>query len=146
MAGYWREPELTAEVLRDGWIRTRDLATLREDGFLRLVGRAREVVFVNAILYYAGAIEAALAAHPDVDQAYVVAAPDERTGEAPHAFVVPAPGRVPDPAELRAAVRAELGDGPVPVSVTLIEAVPTAPGGKPDKHALLARVTAARQR
>jgi len=145
MSGYWREPELTAEVLREGWIRTRDLATLREDGFLRLVGRAREVVFVNAILYYAGAIEAALLAHPDVDQAYVVAAPDERTGEAPHAFVVPAAGRAPNPDELRAAVRAELGDGPVPVSVTLIDAVPTAPGGKPDKHALLARITGTRQ-
>ncbi|WP_107498732.1 class I adenylate-forming enzyme family protein [Actinacidiphila yeochonensis] len=145
MAGYWREPEPTREVLRDGWIRTRDLATLRDDGFLRLLGRAREVVFVNAILYYSGAIEAALATHPDVDQAYVVAAPDERTGEAPHAFVVPVPGRTPDPAELRAAVRAELGDGPVPASVTLIDAVPTAPGGKPDKQALLARVTAARR-
>lgn len=143
MSGYWQDPEQTAEVVQDGWIRTRDLAALGEDGFLRLVGRARDVVFVNAILYYAGAIESALAAHPDVDQAYVVAAPDEHTGEAAHAFVVPArPGAAPDPDELRAAVLAELGAGAVPATITVLDTVPVAPSGKPDKKALLARLTA----
>jgi acyl-CoA synthetase (AMP-forming)/AMP-acid ligase II len=140
MSGYLGEEEQTREVLRDGWIRTRDLATLREDGYLRLVGRAREVIFVNAILHYVGAIEAALAAHPDVDEAYVVGAPDEATGEAAHAFVVPAPGRTPDPEDLRAAVLAELGEGAPPATITFITAVPVAPGGKPDKAALRARV------
>ncbi|WP_435135880.1 class I adenylate-forming enzyme family protein [Actinacidiphila sp. bgisy144] len=144
MSGYWRDPEQTREVVQDGWIRTRDLATLAEDGFLRLLGRAREVVFVNAILYYTAAIEAALAGHPDVDQAYVVAVPDERTGEAPHAFVVPrAPGRPPAAGELRAAVRAALGADAVPATITVLDTVPVAPSGKPDKKALLARVTAA---
>ncbi|CAG7613149.1 class I adenylate-forming enzyme family protein [Actinacidiphila bryophytorum] len=140
MSGYWQEPQRTAEVVTDGWIRTRDLGTLGPDGFLRLVGRARDVVFVNAILYYTGAIETVLCEHGDVDQAYVVAAPDERTGEAAHAFLVAAPGRTPDPGELRKAVGAALGDGAVPATFTLIDAVPTAPGGKPDKRALLARV------
>jgi fatty-acyl-CoA synthase len=141
MSGYWSDPEQTAEVVRDGWIRTRDLAALGEDGFLRLVGRARDVIFVNAILHYAGAIEAALAAHPDVDQAYVVGAPDEHTGEAAHAFVVPArPGATPDPDELRAAVRAELGAGAVPATITVLDSVPVAPSGKPDKKVLLARI------
>jgi fatty-acyl-CoA synthase len=143
MSGYWQEPERTAEVVRDGWIRTRDLGTLGHDGFLRLIGRARDVVFVNAILYYTGAIETALCAHHDVDQAYVVAAPDERTGEAAHAFLVAAPGRSPDAHELREAVRSALGDGAVPATLTVIDAVPTAPGGKPDKRALLASVRAA---
>ncbi|WP_225850478.1 class I adenylate-forming enzyme family protein [Streptomyces sp. HPF1205] len=141
MSGYWQDPEQTAEVLQDGWIRTRDLGTLDADGFLRLVGRTRDVIFVNAVLHYAGAIETALAAHPAVDQAYVVGAPDERTGEAAHAFVVPArPGRLPDPDELRALVRAELGDGAVPATVTVVDGVPVAPSGKPDKKALLARI------
>jgi acyl-CoA synthetase (AMP-forming)/AMP-acid ligase II len=142
MAGYWRDPAETAEVVRDGWIRTRDLGTLGEDGFLRLIGRSREVVFVNAILHYAGAIEAALAAHPDVDQAFVVAAPDEETGEAAHAFIVPMPGRTGPSADvLRDAVRARLGEGAVPATVTVLDAVPVAPSGKPDKKALLSRVT-----
>ena len=142
MSGYWRDEEQTLDVVHDGWIRTRDLGTLREDGYLRLVGRTRDVIFVNAILYYAGAIEAALAAHPDVDQAYVVGAPDEHTGEAAHAFVVPAAGRAPAPDALRAAVRSALGEGAVPATVTVLGAVPLAPSGKPDKKALLARVSA----
>jgi acyl-CoA synthetase (AMP-forming)/AMP-acid ligase II len=96
MSGYWRDEEESGEVVRDGWIRTRDLGTLGADGYLRLLGRAREVIFVHAIPHYAGAIETALAAHADVDQAYVVGAvgaPDEHTGEAVHAFVAPLPGR-----------------------------------------------------
>jgi fatty-acyl-CoA synthase len=142
MSGYWRDEEQTREVVRDGWIRTRDLGTLGADGYVRLVGRARDVIFVNAILHYAGAIEAALAAHPDVDQAYVVGAPDELTGEAAHAFVVPAAGRTPAADDLRAAVRTALGEGSVPATVTVLDSVPVAPSGKPDKKALLARVPA----
>ncbi|MEW1859712.1 fatty acid--CoA ligase family protein [Streptomyces sp. NPDC088194] len=143
MSGYWNDQEQTREVVHDGWIRTRDLGTLGDDGFLRLAGRARDVVFVNAILHYTAAIESALTTHPDVDQSYVVAAPDESTGEAAHAFIVPAsPDRVPDPAELRATVRAVLGDGAVPATLTVLAAVPVAPSGKPDKKALLAMVAA----
>ncbi|MFC4031826.1 class I adenylate-forming enzyme family protein [Streptomyces polygonati] len=143
-SGYWYDEEQTREVVRDGWFRTRDLGVLGADGFLRLVGRARDVVIVNAILYYAGAIEAALAADPDVDQAYVVSAPDERTGEAAHAFVVPVAGREPDQDALRAAVRAALGEPAVPATVTVLDAVPVAPGGKPDKKALAALLPAGR--
>lgn len=140
MSEYWQDEEQTRDVIRDGWIRTRDLGTLADDGFLRLVGRARDVIFVNAVLHYAGAIESALAAHPDVDQAYVVGAPDEQTGEAAHAFVVPAAGRTPTDDALRAAVRAELGEAAVPATVTLLDEMPVAPSGKPDKRALLALV------
>jgi fatty-acyl-CoA synthase len=138
MSGYWQDEEQTREVIRDGWIRTRDLGTLADDGFLRLVGRARDVIFVNAVLHYAGAIESALAAHPDVDQAYVVGAPDDRTGEAAHAFVVPTAGRIPTAEALRGAVRTELGEAAVPATITVLDEVPVAPSGKPDKKALLA--------
>ncbi|MBI0383681.1 long-chain fatty acid--CoA ligase, partial [Streptomyces albiflaviniger] len=92
------------------------------------------------IVHYAGAIERALAAHPDVDQAYVVGAPDERTGEAAHAFVVPAEGRAPDLDAVRASVAAELGEASVPATVTVVTEVPVAPSGKPDKRALLSRI------
>ncbi|SFW90527.1 class I adenylate-forming enzyme family protein [Amycolatopsis australiensis] len=135
-AGYWRDEPATAEVLRDGWVRTRDLGFVDPDGYLHLSGRARDVVIVNAIIHYTGPIERAIAAHPDVDQAYVVAVPDERTGEAAHAFVVPTPGREPDLAELRKAVAAELGEAAVPARFSFVGAVPVAPSGKPDKAAL----------
>ncbi|MEV0276884.1 fatty acid--CoA ligase family protein [Streptomyces sp. NPDC050610] len=138
MAGYWQDEEQSREVLRDGWVRTRDLGRLDEDGFLRLTGRSRDVVIVNAVLHYSGAIEQCLAGHPDVDQAYVAGAPDERTGEAAYAFVVPVAGRSPDIAALRARVAAELGEASVPATVTVVREAPMTPGGKPDKRALLA--------
>ncbi|WP_433336685.1 class I adenylate-forming enzyme family protein [Spirillospora sp. CA-294931] len=137
MAGYWGDEAETGEVLRDGWLRTRDLGHVDEDGFLYLTGRARDVVMVNAMVVYAGPIERVLADHPDVMEAYVVGAPDERTGEAVHAFVVPARGREPDRAALRALVRTELGADSVPSTITAVSGVPVAAGGKPDKAALL---------
>lgn len=139
MSGYWDDPDETRDVLRDGWLRTRDLGRTDEDGFLHLSGRTRDAVMVNAMVVYAGPIERALAAHPGVDEAYVAGAPDERTGEAVHAFVVPARAQAaPDPDALRAWVRAELGDDSAPRTVTFVPEVPVAPSGKPDKRALLA--------
>lgn len=139
-AGYWRDEATTAEVLRDGWVRTQDLGHVDAEGYLHLSGRARDVVIVNAIIHYTGPIERAIAAHPDVDQAYVVAVPDEHTGEAAHAFVVPAPGRTPELDAVRKAVAAELGEAAVPARFTFVGAVPVAPSGKPDKAALRASI------
>ncbi|GAB3870996.1 fatty acid--CoA ligase family protein [Kibdelosporangium lantanae] len=132
MREYWGDPEQTAEVLVDGWARTRDLGRL-EDGYLYLTGRARDVIIVGGYPVYAGPIEAVLATHPDVDQAYVLGTPDERI----HAFVIPVPGRTPDVAELSTLVEEELGPASVPAEVSFVDAVPVAPSGKPDKKALL---------
>ncbi|MEU2437446.1 fatty acid--CoA ligase family protein [Streptomyces rubradiris] len=136
--GYWEDPRETAEVLRDGWVRTRDLGRLDTRGYLRLSGRTRDIVIVNAVVHYAGPIERVLASHPDIDQAYVVGVPDDRTGEAIHAFVVPHPGAVPVADTLRELVARELGEAAAPVRVDSITEVPVAPSGKPDKAALRA--------
>jgi fatty-acyl-CoA synthase len=139
MVGYWGDPEQTREVLRDGWLHTRDLGRLDPDGLLRLTGRARDVIMVNAEVCYAGAIERVLAAHPGIAAAYVVGAPDPLTGEAVHAFVVPTGDRPPDPDRLGAWVRERLSANSVPATVTTIRDVPLTAAGKPDKHALRAR-------
>jgi acyl-CoA synthetase (AMP-forming)/AMP-acid ligase II len=139
MAGYWGEPGQTAEVLRDGWLRTRDLGRLDDGGRLVLTGRARDVIMVNAEVCYAGAIERVLAGHPDVAQAYVVGASDPVTGEAVHAFVVPAGDRAPQAQALIGLVRERLSANSVPKTVTVIREVPEGAGGKPDKNALLRR-------
>ncbi|RVX42438.1 acyl-CoA synthetase (AMP-forming)/AMP-acid ligase II [Nonomuraea polychroma] len=140
MAGYWGEEEETRDTLRDGWLNTRDLGHLDDSGFLHLAGRTRDVIMVNAMVVYAGPIERVLASHPDVAEAYVTGAPDEDTGEAVHAFVVPPPGRIPDPSALSALVRAELGEDSGPKTITTVAGVPVSTGGKPDKRALLARL------
>ncbi len=135
-SAYWGDPVESAEVFVDGWIRTRDLGRIGDDGHLRLTGRARDVVIVNANLHHVGPIEHVIAEHPDVAEAYVVAVPDDETGEAVHAFVVPRGDRVPGLDELRELVTARLGAGCAPVRVTAITEPPVAPSGKPDKRQL----------
>ncbi|NUS64129.1 MAG: long-chain fatty acid--CoA ligase [Saccharothrix sp.] len=135
---YWGDPAQSAEVFGGGWVRTRDLGRVEADGTLRLTGRTRDVVIVNANLHYAGPIERVIAEHPDVAEAYVVAVPDDDTGEAVHAFVVPTGDRAPDLASLRELVTARLGAACAPVRVTAIAEPPLAPSGKPDKRLLSA--------
>lgn len=137
MAGYWNDPEQTAEVLRDGWLYTRDLGYLGSDGMLHLTGRSREVIMVNAEVCYAGAIERVLCRHPDVAQAYVVGGPDPDTGEAVHAFVVQAGDEPPDTQALIKLIRETLSGNNVPKTFTMIKEVPVSASGKPDKSALL---------
>ncbi|MFI7661148.1 class I adenylate-forming enzyme family protein [Micromonospora parva] len=135
-SAYWQDPAESAEVFVDGWVRTRDLGELGADGYLRLLGRVRDVIIVNAQLVHAGPVERALAADAAVGEAYVVGRPDELTGEAVHAFVVPAAGRTPEPDVLRKLVAAQVNDLAVPRTITVIERVPLAPSGKPDKSQL----------
>lgn len=134
--GYWGDAEESAEVFVDGWVRTRDLGRFDAFGYLRLTGRARDVVIVNANLHHVGPIEQVLAEHPDLAEAYVVAVPDDETGEAVHAFVVPKADRVPGLEELRQLVTARLGAACAPAKVTAISEPPVAPSGKPDKREL----------
>ncbi|MEU4636192.1 fatty acid--CoA ligase family protein [Micromonospora chalcea] len=133
---YWDDPDETADVFVDGWVRTRDLARLDGDGYLHLLGRIRDVVIVHANLVYAGPIERVLAADPTVAEAYVVGRPDDATGEAVHAYVVPAAGHDIDAGRLRAVVTEALGESSAPKTIQAIERVPVAASGKPDKRAL----------
>lgn len=142
--GYWSDPVESAEVFVDGWVRTRDLARLAEDGRLHLLGRVRDIIIVDANIVHAGPVERILAGHPDVDEAYVVGALDERSGEAVHAFVVPAdPRHAPDERLLRGLVAERLGDAAVPRTITSIAQVPITAAGKPDKRALARQAAAA---
>jgi fatty-acyl-CoA synthase len=134
--GYWKDAQESAEVFVDGWVRTRDLASIGDDGLLRLLGRVRDVIIVNADLIYAGPVERALASSPDVAEAYVVGRPDDETGEAIHAYVVPVNGRSPDADLLREIAAERLGANAVPRTITVIDRVPLAPSGKPDKSSL----------
>jgi fatty-acyl-CoA synthase len=133
---YWQNPQESADVFVAGWVRTRDLATVGDDGYLRLLGRVRDIIIVNANLIYAGPIERVLAADPAIAEAYVVGRPDDVTGEAVHAYLVAKTGRTPDPDVLRELVRERLGEAAVPQTITLIDRVPIAASGKPDKIAL----------
>jgi fatty-acyl-CoA synthase len=135
MTGYWRRPDLTATVLRDGWLHTGDLGRFDADGYLYLVGRLKDMIIVDGYNHYAGPIEDVLTSHPAVREAAVVGAPDDRTGEAIHAFVV-ASGVGADELRTWAAQRLPVP----PTSITFLDALPLTALGKPDKNDLRARL------
>ena len=88
MQGYWRKPEQTAEVLRDGWYYTGDLGRLDSDGYLYLVDRAKDMIVTGGENVYCSEVEEVLYKHPAVLEAAVIGVPDAKWGEAVHAVVV----------------------------------------------------------
>jgi len=88
MRGYWQRPEASAEVLKDGWLLTGDVAVMDEHGTFRIVDRKKDMILVSGFNVYPNEIEDVLSRHPKVLEAAVVGLPDAKTGEAVHAYVV----------------------------------------------------------
>jgi long-chain acyl-CoA synthetase len=90
-AGYWRKPDESDAALRNGWFRTGDVAYRDDDGYLHIVDRAKDLVIVSGFNVYPREVEEVIALHPAVAECTVIGVPDERTGEAVKAIVVPVP-------------------------------------------------------
>jgi cyclohexanecarboxylate-CoA ligase len=140
--GYLDRPDLTAAAMtEDGWYRTGDLATIDEDGYLRITGRVRDVVNRGGEKVPVAEIEQLLHEHPLVAEVAIVAMPDERLGERACAFVVTGGGE----GELDLATVREFLDGRDvsrhywPERVVEIEAMPRTPSGKIQKFVLRER-------
>ena len=89
MQGYWGRPDATAEVISDdGWLRTGDMATIDEEGYLRIVDRKKDMIIVSGFNVYPNEIEDVVALHPGVLEVGAVGVPDEKSGEAPKIVVV----------------------------------------------------------
>ena len=141
MSGYWMRPDLTAEVLRDGWLRTGDLGHTDSEGYLYLDDRAKDMVVVDGDNIYSLPVEAALTRHPAVGQAAVVGRPSVLTGEEVCAFLVPAPGCAASEAaaaEACALVVEKLAPAHRPTATWWTEHLPLTASGKVDKRALRA--------
>jgi len=138
MAGYWRLPEATSEAFTpDGWLHTGDLAELRPDGYVRIVGRMSEMFKSGGYNVYPREVELALEEHPGVDMAAVISIPDPRFQEVGVAYVMGSPG--PDPDELREFARQRLANYKIPKQIVVLDSLPMLPIGKVDKKALRAR-------
>src|SRR5262249_33981299 len=133
--GYYRRPEETAEAFDDGWFRTGDLAEI-DDGYVRIVGRAKEIVHVGGFNVVPAEVEAALLAHPGVANVAVLGVPDERMGEALAAYVSPQPGKDLSPRDLIAFARSRIAGYKVPYAIEILPELPLLPSGKPDRKAL----------
>jgi fatty-acyl-CoA synthase len=153
MAGYHELPDETAAATRPGgWLRTGDLVTMDDRGYLRMTGRLKEMIVSGGENIFPVEIEHALLDHPDVAQVAVVGVPDERWGEAAVAVVVPtapeAPpssgASAPDPAALEAFLRERLAAFKVPRRFVFVDELPRTASGKVQKHVLRDQLVARR--
>ncbi|GGR32798.1 AMP-binding protein [Streptomyces netropsis] len=138
MSGYWRQPELTAEVLRDGWVRTGDLGYLDAEGYLYLVDRLKDVVVVVGGHVYPTELEQLLLTHPAVAQCTAFGVRRADQSEEVHVAIVPAAGRGAGRELVREFVRERMGTMYVPSAVHIVDRIPLTAAGKPDKKLLRA--------
>jgi fatty-acyl-CoA synthase len=136
MIGYLGAPEATDAVLRDGWLRTGDLAVVDPDGYLTIVDRAKDLIVSGGENIASVEVEHAIEAHPAVREVAVVGVADERWGEVPRAFVSLVPGESVDEADLIAWVRERLAHYKTPASVVVLDDLPKGGTGKLQKQAL----------
>ena len=130
MAGYHRNPEATAETLRNGWLHTGDIGFLDGEGFLHIVDRAKDMIITGGFNVYSTEVEQAVMAHTAVQDCAVIGLPDEKWGERVVAVVQPQAGGSVDPEELRAFVKARIGSVKSPKQVEVWEDLPRSKVGK----------------
>ncbi|MEV7781252.1 AMP-binding protein [Kitasatospora sp. NPDC088351] len=138
MSGYWRRPDLTAQVLRDGWISTGDVGHLDGDGFLHLVDRLKEMVIVVGGHVYPAEVEQVLLAHPAVAQCAAFGTRRADGSEELQVAVVPAAGHRLDRELVRGFVTERLGSMYAPAAVHVLDRLPLTEAGKPDRKLLRA--------
>lgn len=137
MVGYHDEPELTAETItEDGWLRTRDIGRLDENGYLTLVDRTSDMIVTGGYNVYPKEVEDTLLAHPAVRDALVIGVPDPKWGEAVLAFVVLRAGATAETEALRLHCHERLARYKSPKEVRFLDAVPVSAVGKPLRRAL----------
>jgi len=135
LAGYYKEPEKTADAHWGEWLRTGDVGYQAESGHVFLVDRSKDMIISGGMNVYSTEVEDVVQRHPMVGQVVVIGLPDEDWGEAVTAFVVPAPGDF-DPDAVLAFAKEELAKYKTPKRVIQIDAVPVTAYGKANKKAL----------
>jgi fatty-acyl-CoA synthase len=136
MAGYYNDPDATAAVMGDGWFHTGDAAVVHPDGYVEIRDRLKDVIISGGENISSVEVEAMLLRHESVQEAAVVGLPDERWGEAPHAFVVFKAGQSASGDALRTFCRTHMAHFKVPHSFTPIAELPKTATGKIQKFVL----------
>jgi acyl-CoA synthetase (AMP-forming)/AMP-acid ligase II len=134
--GYYKDPELTAEALRNGWFHTGDLGRIDAEGDLFIMGRKKEMIKVAGEIVFEPEVEAALHKHPDILEAAVVGVPDNLRGEVPKAFVVLKGEKQISPEDLRYFLREHLAHYKIPHHFEFVKSLSKNRAGKIDKEPL----------
>jgi long-chain acyl-CoA synthetase len=137
MTGYWRDPEATSQVLRDGWLKTGDMGYVDAEGFLYLVGRRSDIIKVGAHRVHPQDIEDVLAEMDDVSECAVVGMSDEILGEVIKAFIVRPPGSPLQEQQVKRHCLDRLAAYKVPKFVEFVASLPRTSSGKVQRSRLL---------
>jgi len=143
MAGYYKNPEATAEASQHGWHHTGDIGYVDEDGYLFIVDRAKDMIITGGFNVYSAEVEQALLAHPAVRDCGVVGLPDEKWGERVVAVVQPQEGADVTEAELIAHAKERIGSVKAPKQVHVWPDLPRSTVGKVLKAEMRERLRSA---
>jgi fatty-acyl-CoA synthase len=135
-AGYWNNPQGTAEVLRDGWLHTGDMARSDESGYFTIVGRYKDMIISGGENIYAAEVEAVFKEHPAVADAALVGEPDPKWGEAGVMAVVLKKNTAVSSEELIRFCEDKIARYKMPKRIIFMESLPTSPYGKVMKKEL----------
>jgi fatty-acyl-CoA synthase len=130
MDGYWKLPEETARLIRDGWFHTGDMAIVDEEGYYLIVDRKKDIIISGGENISSIEVEKAIYSHPSVLECAVIAIPDEKWGEVPKAIVVLKPGEALTVEDLVAYCRTRLPGFKIPKSVEFYDSLPKGGTGK----------------
>jgi len=134
MRGYDGDPEATASVVdADGWFRTGDLGVMREDGYLNITGRAKDMIIRGGENIYPREIEEFLYTHAKIAEVQITGLPHERFGEIVLAWIRLKPGETATPEEIREFCEGQIAKFKIPESIRFVEAFPTTLSGKIQK-------------
>ena len=140
MRGYWNRPDADAEVFVGDYLRTGDVATIDEDGFIFIVDRLKDMIAVGGFKVFPSQIEDILYKHPAVREALVIGVPDAYHGEMPRAYVTLQDGATADGVALAAWLNPQLGKHERVQSVVVRDGLPKTMIGKLDRKALRAEI------
>ena len=137
MLGYYKMPGKTAEVIdEEGWLYSGDLATVDEEGYVKIVGRKKDMLITGGFNVYPAEIEEYLFTHPKVQNVSVVGVPDEVMGEAAIAHIIPREGMTIDPQEIVDYCMGKIANFKVPRYVEIVDEFPMTQSGKIQKFRL----------
>ncbi|MGI2326672.1 long-chain-fatty-acid--CoA ligase [Planococcus sp. YIM B11945] len=136
MSGYYKDPEKTAEAIKDGWFYTGDLAVTYPDGYIEIQDRIKDMIISGGENISSTEIEGVLYKHPDVMEVAVIAVPDEKWGEVPKAIIVLQPGAKATEQDIIDYTRSNMAHFKAPKSVEFVEGLPKTATGKLQKFRL----------
>jgi acyl-CoA synthetase (AMP-forming)/AMP-acid ligase II len=130
MKEYYKNPQATAETIKDGWVYSGDLGVMDEEGYITLVDRKKDMIITGGENVYSKEVEDALCEHPKISMGVIIGVPHPTWGETVMAVATLAPGQQLTVEELREFLKTRLADYKIPRLLEIVDALPVSASGK----------------